>query len=98
MTMTEACKNCRFWRVDSKSSSGDCCRHAPVAARSLDGWTGEVLAHLAAHIIDPEQAQSREVLGFELEDTEYWRGTLWPKTYDDDWRGEYEPKVASDQA
>lgn len=60
-----ACYNCRFWHRPitevTEESDGYCRCRAPQPSRSLDLFLSEALAHLAAHVINPEALTSTEI-------------------------------------
>lgn len=85
------CDHCRYWSPEDENvGNGECRRHAPQPGRSLDIFIGEAIAQMAAQIVDPKGELGK--LPFEVEATEAYRHSPWPKTDLDDWCGDYQER------
>jgi hypothetical protein len=95
--MTESCATCRFWkpftREDGMFERGQCRRHAPQAANQATLFLGEAVIGIT-DILSRHFSLSWPT-DIEAEPTETTNTAMFPRTYDDDWCGEFEPRCAA---
>jgi hypothetical protein len=92
--MTDAaCANCRFWqRSEADRERGRCRRHAPQPANQAILFAAEAIIAVADVLARHHGVTWPE--DFDAEATETSNAAMFPRTYDDDWCGDWQRGAA----
>ena len=86
--MKAACGRCRFWRVNPRlPEMGQCRRNAPAAANQAVLFAGEAIIAIADILSRKHGIEWPD--GIDAEATESSNAVMFPRTYSDDWCGEF---------
>ena len=96
--MSDACATCCFWQPSDRKGDdrGRCRRHAPLAANQAVLFASEAIIAIADVLSRHWGVEWPE--GIDAEATETSNVTMFPRTYDDDWCGEFQPTPPASDA